>query len=132
MLSRDSSLLTLRGDSLGAIKSQSSAEEIFQNNTLRPILKLQNEVLLALFSTYIVQQKNVFHDLSTVKKLAYIDHAVQRDNSFRNVLKGIIIALFTSTELSEYTTNTSVLNKRMMALIAERLKSQIQLLEPQL
>jgi hypothetical protein len=130
MQNRDSSLLALRGDSFGESKSQSSLEEDFQNNTLRPILKLQNELLITLFRDYAEQKKNSFYALGPAKKSEYIENAVQKDNSFRNVLKGVVIGLFTADEYAQYVLNASNLSKRMMGLVAERLKSQIQLLEP--
>lgn len=129
METRDAGLLTLRGGSLGEQKSEASLEELFQNNTLRPILKLQNDVLLAIFTSYIQQQKNTFYDLGLAKKSNFINNALQKDITLKNTLKGIVIGLFTQQELAEYTSNASVLNKRMMGLITERLKSQMQLLE---
>lgn len=129
METRDAGLLTLRGGSLGEQKSDASLEELFQNNTLRPILKLQNDVLLAIFTSYIQQQKNTFYDLGLAKKSNFIDNALQKDITLKNTLKGIVIGLFTQQECSEYATNASAINKRMMGLIAERLKSQLQLLE---
>ena len=41
----------------------------------------------------------------------------------------MIIALFTTDEYTEYIKNSSNLNKRMMNLLIERLKSNVQLLE---
>jgi hypothetical protein len=43
-------------------------------------------------------------------------------------LKGVIIGLFTVEEYSIYIKNSSNLNKRMMTLLIERYRSQIQLL----
>jgi hypothetical protein len=86
-------------------------------------------VLLAIFTTYIQQQKNTFYDLGLAKKSNFIDNALQKDITLKNTLKGIVIGLFTQQELAEYTSNASVLNKRMMGLITERLKSQLQLME---
>lgn len=59
----------------------------------------------------------------------YIENAIQRDIKFRNSLKGIVMGLFTITEYKEYIQNSSNLNKRMMNLLIERLKSQIILFE---
>jgi hypothetical protein len=129
METRDAGLLSLRKGSLGELKKDASAEELFQNNTLRPILKLQNDVLLAIFTSYIQQQKNSFYDLGLAKKSNFIDNALQKDITLKNTLKGIVIGLFTQQEYIEYATNSSAINKRMMGLIAERLKSQLQLLE---
>jgi hypothetical protein len=44
-------------------------------------------------------------------------------------LKGIIIGLFTIDEYNDYIQNSSNLNKRMMNLLIERLKSQVQVIE---
>lgn len=129
MKTKDEVFLELRGESLGIISEFSSSEEKFQNQTLRPILKLQNDLLIEVFKNYAIKQKNVFFQLSPDKKLMYIDNAIHRDIKFRNSVKGIVIGLFTLSEYKEYIQNSSNLNKRMMNLVIERLKSQIQLLE---
>ena len=129
MKTRDSHVLELRGEALGVITFQSSNEESFQNKTLRPILKLQNDMFIAVFINYAIKQKNVFFNLTPEKKLAYIENVIQRDIKFRNSLKGIIIGLFTIDEYNEYIQNSSNLNKRMMNMLIERLKSQVQVIE---
>jgi hypothetical protein len=106
-----------------------SRDEYFQNAVIRPILKLQNELFLEVFKNYIRKHKNVFHGLSIPKKLQYIENSVQRDVKFRNNLKGMILGLLTLEEFEVYTENSSALNKRMMNLLIERLKDQVQLLE---
>ena len=126
---RDPSLIELRGGAIGTITSFSSSEEVFQNQTLRPILKLQNDLFIEVFRNYAVKQKNVFFDLSPDKKMAYIENVIQRDIKFRNSLKGLVIGLFTVNEYREYIQNSSNLNKRMMNMLIERLKSQILLFE---
>lgn len=129
MEARDNNVLELRGESLGTINSQSSLEEVFQNKTLRPILKLQNDLFIQVFINYALKQKNVFFSLTPEKKMAYIENVIQRDIKFRNSLKGMVIAFFTLDEYAEYIQNSSNLNKRMMNMLIERLKSQIQLIE---
>ena len=104
-----------------------SADEAFQNSTLRPIIKMQNELLIAVFNNYISKRKNVFYDLSLEKQLAYIENAIHKDMKFRNSLKGMIIGQFTVEEYKAYITNSTALNKRMMTITKERLISNIQL-----
>lgn len=128
MEARDNNVLELRGESLGTITSQSSLEEVFQNKTLRPILKLQNDLFIQVFINYAMKQKNVFFSLTPEKKMAYVENVIQRDIKFRNSLKGMVIAFFTLDEYAEYIQNSSNLNKRMMNMLVERLKSQIQLI----
>ena len=132
METRDQFLNEFRGEMLGTINSQSSADEFFQNQTLRPILKLQNDLLLDVFKNYITKSKTDFNHFSIEKKLQFIENSIQRDIKFRNALKGMVIGLFTMDEYSRYIQNSSSLNKRMMSMLIERLKNQVQLFELQL
>jgi hypothetical protein len=129
METRDTTVLELRGETFGMINNQSSSEETFQNKTLRPILKMQNDLFIQVFINYAVKQKNVFFSLTPEKKMIYIENVIQRDIKFRNSLKGMIIALFTLDEYAEYIRISSNLNKRMMNMLVERLKSQLQVIE---
>ncbi|MFC4690757.1 glyoxalase [Dokdonia genika] len=109
------------------VNDQMSDEERFQNITLRPVVKLQNPLLIEMFRNYISKRKNVFYNLSLEKRLDYVENAVNKDMKFRNSLKGMIIGQFTVEEYLIYIQNSSALNKRMANLIRERLVSQIQL-----
>ena len=104
-------------------------DERFQNETIRPILKLQNPLLVEVFHNYIEKRKGVFYDLGLEKKLAYIENSLIKDQKFRNSVKGMIIGQFTVDEYLAYSLNSSALNKRMMNMVVERLKSQVQLFE---
>jgi hypothetical protein len=125
---KDELILSIRGDAIGSITPESSSEEKFQNQTLRPILKMQNDLFLVVFKNYITKQKVDFSSFSPEKKMQFIENAIQRDVKFRNSLKGMIIGFFTLLEYEEYILNSSNLNKRMMNLLIERLKSQIQII----
>lgn len=129
MENRDSFIAGLRGDAIGTVDERSSSEESFQNRTIRPILKLQNDLLVAVFRNYISKYKNEFYGYSVEKKLQYIENSIQKDIKFRNSLKGMVIGLFTLAEYEDYIRNSSNLNKRMMNMLIERLKSQVQLFE---
>jgi len=129
---RDRFLSEFRGEAIGSVSAQSSADEIFQNEVLRPILKLQNDLFIASFHNYISKYKRDFYSLSVEKKLTIIENAIQKDIKFRNALKGMIIALFTVDEYLLYIKNSSNLNKRMMNMLIERLKNQVQLFDQNL
>lgn len=128
MEARENLLVSLRGETIGNVTNQSTLEEAFQNQTLRPILKIQNDLLIQVFINYAIKQKSVFFELSPEKKLNYIEHAIHRDEKFRNSLKGIIIGLFSINEYADYIKNSSNLNKRMMNMLIERLQSQVQII----
>ncbi|KQS45960.1 MULTISPECIES: hypothetical protein [Flavobacterium] len=131
MENRDAFISEFRGETLGTVTSESSSDEIFQNQVLRPILKLQNDLFIDVFRNYISKYKNDFYSYPVEKKLAYIENSIQKDIKFRNSLKGIVIGLFTIHEYDVYIKNSSSLNKRMMNMLIERLKNQIQLFELQ-
>jgi len=129
MSTRDLYITENRGEILGIVTEQSSAEERFQNSTMRPILKLQNDLFVEVFKNYISKHKNDFYSYSTEKKLVFIENSIQKDIKFRNSLKGIVIGLFTIEEYTEYIQNSSNLNKRMMNMLIDRLKNQVLLFE---
>jgi hypothetical protein len=107
--------------------SQITDEESFQNDTLRPIIKLQSPVLIETYRNYIIKHKNVFYELSNEKKLDYIENSINKNQKFRNLLKGMIIGLFTIEEYHTYKKNSSSLNKRMMNIILKRLQDNLQI-----
>lgn len=129
MNQRDVFLKEFRGQTIGAVSDQSSSEELFQNEVLRPILKLQNDLFVASFSNHLAKNKIDFKTKSIEKKCTIIENAIQKDIKFRNALKGMIVGLFTIDEYSLYIKNSSNLNKRMMSMLMERLKSQVQLFD---
>ena len=125
---RSKDLLAIRPTIASAkIYDSMSSEELFQNKTLRPIIKMQHTLFIAVFGNYIAKRKNVFYDLSLPKQLAYIENAVHKDMKFRNAIKGMIIGQFTVDEYSLYIQNSSALNKRMMNITKERLINSVQL-----
>lgn len=130
MEKRESSLLALRPQILNAKVSKNMTEgEQFQNKTIRPIIKLQHDLLVVVFRNYIRKRKNTFYDLTIDQKMLYIENAIQKDMKLRNSLKGMIIGQFTVEEYLKYIENSSALNKRMMNIVKERLQNSILLLE---
>lgn len=130
MDSRKTALLKIRPIIASAkINDSVRAEECFQNMTLRPIIKFQNDLLIAAFRYYVKKHKNVFYEQTLERRLHYIDNSLTKDIKFRNALKGIVIGHFTVEEYTSYMDNSSALNKRMMNLIKQRLQDQIQLFE---
>ena len=126
---RDLKIESLIEDSLGKVFFDSTDEERFQNQTLRPILKFQNDLLILVMKNYIKKHKTDFNTFSIPKKLIFFENSIQKDIKLRNALKGMIIGLFQTSEYESYIQNSSALNKRMMHLLIERYKSQVQLFD---
>jgi len=104
-------------------------DERFQNETIRPILKLQNPLFILVFKNYIEKRKRVFYDLSLDEKMIYIESSIVKDQNFHNSLKGIIIGHFTVAEYRQYILHFSSLNKRMMNMLIKRLQNQIEVFD---
>ncbi len=127
MKTRSEYLTEIRPTIAGArVTTLTSSEESFQNNTLRPIAKLQNDILLEIFKDYIKKRKNVYHTLSHQKQADYIEHAIKHDSKLRNMIKGVFLGHFTIDEYFKYQNDSRALNKRITNLTIERLKSQMQ------
>lgn len=130
MENRETSLLAIRPKLLNVRVSENmSIDEQFQNKTIRPVIKLQANLLIEVFKNYIKKRKNTFYEMPLEKRFDFIENAIQKDMKFRNSLKGMIIGQFTVEEYLIYIKNSSALNKRMMNIVKERLQDSIQLLE---
>ncbi|WP_283636561.1 glyoxalase [Aquaticitalea lipolytica] len=133
MPNRTTDLLNIRPEIHDAIVFETmSDDERFQNTTIRPVIKLQHDLLIEVFKNYIAKHKNVFYELSLQKQLDYIENAIHKDMKFRNSVKGMIIGQFTLEEYSIYIKNSSALNKRIMNIVKERFISHIQVFEPKM
>lgn len=105
-------------------KEAESAFEKFQNEVLRPILKLQNDLLLEIFKTYLDKRKGTFYKLSEKEQMVYIDQTVRKDMKFKHYLEGIITGMFTLEEYAKFMENEEELTKRLVNLLVQRLQSQ--------
>jgi len=105
-----------------------SATETFQNQTLRPVLKLQNEIYLMLFKDYALRKTSDFETLKKEQKINFIDQSLQKDNALRNTMIGMTIGMLTPEEMQIYFSDTKEFNKRIISMLTERIKSQLQTL----
>jgi hypothetical protein len=105
------------------ISPNSIFEERFQNKTLRPIIKLQHDLLITHFQEYLLNMNCNFDVFSNLEKQNYIFKVFNRDNSFKWELKGVIIGHFTKHEFTDYCCNKNDFNKRILTMIKERLIS---------
>lgn len=110
--------------SVQSFESSTNIEK-FQNEILRPILKLQNEIYLSFFENYAVRQNSDYINLSAETKSIFIEQSIQKDVSLKNALIGITIGMLTKEELQNYLAESKTHNKRILTMLVERLRSQI-------
>lgn len=105
-----------------------NATETFQNQTLRPVLKLQNEIYLIFFKDYALHKISDFDTLKKEQKINFTDQSLQKDNALRNTMIGITIGMLTPEEMEIYLSDTKSFNKRIISMLTERIKNQLQTL----
>ncbi|MBB6003909.1 glyoxalase [Arcicella rosea] len=126
-MNREENLRKIRPTINLEIQAESEVEQ-FQNEVLRPILKLQNDLLMQVFIQYCHQRKGLFFKLSEKDKSLYIDQSIRKDMKFKHYLEGIIAGHFTLEEYQLFLQNEEELTKRMIHLLIQRLQSQLLLL----
>ena len=109
-------------ENIGSFEDKNAVEK-FQNETLRPIIKLQHELLLAFFENHLNKKKIVFDQLNRQKKIDLMSSIFKNDNLFKTELKGLIIGHFTTQEYKDYLAISVDANKRIFTMIKERFLS---------
>ena len=99
-----------------------SAEEQFQNDVLRPIIKLQHNSIIALFDNYLLHSDFNIKTLETAKKLEFLKTVASRNQHLRNQYVGMIIGLFTDEEFTVYLNNMGEYSRRIMQMISQRIQ----------
>ena len=104
-------------------------DEDFQNRTLRPILKLQHDLILLLFISFCDKQKiDIYKDEKKFNSI--VNTHIGKNMVWKNQYLGLIIGQFTTDEFAIYLENNSEFNKRIITMIGQRLKdSQLEIKE---
>ena len=124
--SRDQSILKLRAEIPSIENLQTTTDvEVFQNNTLRPILKFQNDALIHTFLLDLKSKKQDLKTLNNKQRQLLIDNHFRINSNLRQVLLGMVLALFSSDEMRLYNSVYKELNKRIFSLLKARLKDQL-------
>jgi hypothetical protein len=125
MLHRSSQIYQLRPTIKAEKTEQQHPHEVFQNNVLRPILKLQHELILRT----VENTPNFFSILSRVHtKEQYIREIkpfIQSQVPFKNQLIGMVTGMMTLEEYDFYSTNSAEMNKRITQMIIQRIADTV-------
>ena len=97
--------------------------ESFQNATLRPILKMLHDALVARLRHYFDKRNIQFETLPEEQKPLVVEKCVRGDQHFRQSLAGMVIGHFTAAELDFFLKNESELMRRTSDLVLQRLQS---------
>ena len=104
-------------------KENISVDEKFQNEVLRPIIKLQNNLISSCFEHYLKRKKVDLQKFTDDQTTAFIHKLFKTDTQLKTDLRSLIIGLFTLEEYQEYLTMSAQLNRRINSMIQERVTS---------
>jgi len=107
------------------IKDNMSALELFQNQTLRPVIKMQHDLLIASFNAYKAKRKIDFSSLIDQKKRSKTKAVFVKDINYKNLNLGFIIGAFSIEEFAYYSLNASELNKRIIQIVIQRVQDSL-------
>ena len=107
------------------INANTTEIEAFQNEVLRPIIKMQHDLLIAFFRNYLQKRKIDFNPLSEQKKRTKIKSILEKDIQFKNKIVGSILGHFSVDEYDVYERDSSEFNRRIRQIIIKRLQDSI-------
>ncbi|KGL63049.1 hypothetical protein [Polaribacter sp. Hel1_85] len=107
------------------VNSGTSEIETFQNEVIRPVIKMQHDLLIASFQNYLQKRKIDFSILIDKKKRSRITTVFKTDNNYKNLVLGFVIGQFSMDEFTFYTDNSSEINRRILQIITQRIKDSI-------
>jgi hypothetical protein len=99
--------------------------ELFQNEVLRPILKMQHEITLKLFSNHIDNLGIVWKDLKKSKKNQCVENQLSKNIQFKNLVIGVVAGQFNELEMDKYLLDSREYNKRILQMTIQRIVSTI-------
>jgi len=97
--------------------------EAFQNEVLRPALKLLHDKLLLLYTQQSSFRKAYRPKAPLKERIELINRIYTEDIHFKNVVKGMVLACLNEAEIAYFMLNERELTKRINNLAAQRLSS---------
>lgn len=121
----DAALLALRPVLPAVLPASGHATPAdFLHHTLRPLLKLQNDVLLAVVADFVRDHHMPLAAASATEQQRLLAELLARNTKLRYIVIGLICGLFTGAELIYYREHRSELNRRLLELATRRVQDQ--------
>ncbi len=124
MTDRNAALLALRPTVDADPDAASSDVERFFHATLRPVLKLQNETLLTLTAREVGKRVKGLAEMAPDDQRERLTQALAGDSRLKRTLVGVVYGALTAQELAFALDHEAEVRRRIVALLAERVRSQ--------
>ena len=117
----DATLLALRPIINAETTDAESTVGYFLHATLRPVLKLQNALLLAVVADFV---RDHHIALRLTDQLHQLTELLTRNTKLRYTIVGLITGQFTAAEYAFYRPHRSELNRRLLEMAQHRVLDQ--------
>tara|TARA_B100001059_G_scaffold202464_1_gene210435 strand:+ start:359 stop:730 length:372 start_codon:yes stop_codon:yes gene_type:complete len=107
------------------VEGNLKVDELFQNMVLRPVIKMQHDILILRVQSHFLSKKVVFHMLDKKKRINAIESAFQNDNQFKKEIQGMILGQLTKQEFASYLKSERSMNKRIIQMVRNRMLDSI-------
>jgi hypothetical protein len=124
--SRDDGLLAMRPTVPFDAERAVAPVERFLHAVLRPVLKLQNPALLDMVAADLRARDPAFAVADPDAQRARLGALLTQNHRLRQVLLGMVLGALTADERRVYLAHESEIRRRVAALLAERLRSQVE------
>ena len=105
----------------GALKE----EELFQNMVLRPVIKMQHDILILRVKSYFTSKRVMFNMMDKKKRTVAIEQAFLGDNAFKKEIQGMILGQLNADEFKGYIKSERSMNKRIIQMVRNRMLDSI-------
>lgn len=122
--SRDDKLRQVR-PVLNLDTSESSPIERFQNETLRPILKLLNPTIVRLVAARLARYGVGFANMDRVDQRDRLRNLLKEDARLKQTLLGMVVGHLTEDELAVYLDHEDEVRRRCVPMLLARAQDQI-------
>jgi hypothetical protein len=124
MPDRNDALRSIRPD-IPVDTTESRPVEAFQHDVLRPVLKLLNPTILQLVAHQLAKYGTGFASMDRPDQQRKVENLLGQDSRLKRTLLGTAIGHFTDDELAIYLDHNHEIRRRMVELVTERVRSQI-------
>ena len=97
----------------------------FLHAVLRPVLKLQNPMLLAVVSDFVHDHHVPLARVAPTDQQRLMAELLTRNTKLRYTIVGLVTGLFTTEEFAFYRQHRPELNRRLLELASRRVQDQV-------
>ena len=96
-------------------------EELFQNMVLRPVIKMQHDLLIMRVKSHFRSKRILFNLMDNKKRTEAIIQAFQSDHNLKKEIQGMITGQLSLAEFQQYLKSERSINKRIIQMVRNRM-----------